>query len=160
MSLRRRSRALALQLLYQRSLVGSLVGSVNSPNGEAAGPASSSKLGALELEPRNLLRDFVVNFEVDPAVADYGGKLFLGVCEHQDAIDRLIEAQSRHWKVSRMSLVDLSLLRIACFELKFSDGSVPAATIMDEAIELAREFGSTDSASFVNGILDPIARAL
>ena len=138
-SLRRRSREMTLQLLFQREFA------------PAEGLAS---------RPVNLLRDFIQDFEMTAEIADYAGTLFRGVCENLAEIDRVIESNSRHWKISRMSLVDLSILRIAVFEMVYAIPNLKPAIAIDEAVELAREFGSTDSASFVNGILDPIARSL
>jgi N utilization substance protein B len=114
----------------------------------------------LETRPVNLLRDFIHDFEIEPIVADYAGTLFRGVCENLTEIDRLIESHARHWKIARMSLVDLSILRISTFEMVYSIPNMKPAIAIDEAVELARLYGSTDSASFVNGILDPIARRL
>lgn len=136
---RRRSREMALQLLFLRAF---------APD------------KGLEASPKGLFADFVRDFDIEREIAEYGGTLFLGVCENLEAIDRMIEAHSRHWKVSRMSLVDLSLLRIAVFEMAFLNPKLKPNIAINEAIELARLFGSTDSASFVNGILDPIARQI
>lgn len=138
-SIRRRSREMTLQLLFQREFVP----------GEG-----------LEARAVNLLRDFIHDFEIESEIADYAGTLFRGVCENLPEIDRLIEQNARHWKISRMSLVDLSILRIAAFEMVFLVPNLKPAIAIDEAVELARLYGSTDSASFVNGILDPIARSL
>ncbi|MDX9730400.1 MAG: transcription antitermination factor NusB [Bdellovibrionales bacterium] len=147
MSLRRRSREMTLQLLFQREFAPGL-----SPE---AGLAARS-----ESQPINMFRDFVANFEIEPEVADYAGVLFRGVCENLPEIDRVIEANARHWKIGRMSLVDLSILRVAVFEMTMVVPRLTPAIAINEAVDLAREFGSTDSASFVNGILDPIARQL
>lgn len=136
---RRRSREMALQLLFLRAF---------APD------------KGLEASPKGLFADFVRDFEIDREVAEYGGILFLGVCENLENIDRMIEANARHWKVARMSLVDLSILRIAVFEMGFMQPKMKANIAINEAVELARLFGSTDSASFVNGILDPIARQI
>lgn len=139
MTPRRRAREMTLQLLFLREFA----------------PAKG-----LEASPRGLLSDFVRDFEMDQEIAAYGGILFIGVCANQEAIDRMIESQARHWKLSRMSLVDLSLLRMATFEMSFMVPKLSPGIAIDEAVELARLYGSTDSASFVNGILDPIARQL
>ncbi len=143
MSVRRRSREMTLQLLFQREFVA----------GDGPGEGLASR-------PVNLLRDFIHDFEMEADVADYAGTLFRGVCENLTEIDRLVESNARHWKISRMSLVDLSILRIAAFEMVFAVPNMKPAIAIDEAVELARLYGSTDSASFVNGILDPIARSL
>ncbi len=138
-SVRRRSREMTLQLLFQREFVP----------GEG-----------LETRPVNLLRDFIHDFDIEAEIADYAGTLFRGVCDNLTEIDGLIEQNARHWKISRMSLVDLSILRIATFEMVYSIPNMKPPIAIDEAVELARLYGSTDSASFVNGILDPIARRL
>lgn len=139
MTPRRRAREMTLQLLFLREF---------------------SPAKGLEGSPQGLLSDFVRDFEMEQEIAEYGGILFIGVCANQEAIDRMIEAHARHWKLSRMSLVDLSLLRMATFEMSFMVPKLNPGIAIDEAVELARLFGSTDSASFVNGILDPIARQL
>lgn len=145
MSLRRRSREMTLQLLFQR---------------EFATSAAVGQAQGLELRPINLLRDFIHDFQMEADVSDYAGTLFRGVCENLTEIDRRIESNARHWRISRMSLVDLSILRIAVFEMVYAIPNLKPAIAIDEAVELARLYGSTDSASFVNGILDPIARSL
>lgn len=147
MSIRRHSREMTLQLLFQREFL------------PAKGPDQSLS-GGLEREPKGLLQDFIVNFEMEREVSDYAGRLFRGVCENLEPIDHLIEAHARHWKIARMSLVDLSILRMAVFEMSFLEPRIDSAVAINEAVDLAKEFGSTDSASFVNGILDPIARRL
>jgi N utilization substance protein B len=148
MTLRRHSRQVALQLLFQREFLAG-VGGI-SPSAEFA-PRG------LEAEPPVLLHDFIFNFRIEQDVASYAGTLFLGVCQHIASIDALIEKHSQHWKISRMSLVDLSILRLAIFELRFGDEKIDRPVILDEAVELAKEFGSSESAAFVNGVLDPIA---
>lgn len=136
--LRRRSREMALQLLFQTEFV---------PGGfqPAAAP--------------DMLRRFNVDFGIEPEVADYGGQLFLGVAGRMAEIDAIIQAHSAHWKISRMGLVDLSVMRIAVLEMKFLPSPLSPRIAIDEAVEIARKFGSTDSGAFVNGILDHVARA-
>lgn len=148
MTLRRHSRQVALQLLFQREFLAGV--------GSAAG-SSQSASPSFESEPPVLLHDFIFNFRIEQEVASYAGTLFLGVCQNIVSIDHLIEKHSQHWKLSRMSLVDLSILRLAVFELRFGDEKIDRPVILDEAVELAKEFGSSESAAFVNGVLDPIA---
>jgi transcription antitermination protein NusB len=130
---------MTLQLLFQREYV----------------PAEG-----LVARPVNLLADFIRDFEIPSEVADYASTLFRGVCENQSEIDQKIDMHARHWKISRMSLVDLSILRMAVFEMVFAIPNMKPSIAIDEAVELAKLYGSTDSASFVNGILDPVARDL
>lgn len=76
--------------------------------------------------------------------------------EHLEEIDALLNEKSKGWKTSRMSKVDLSILRLAVYEMKF-DEDVPVKVAINEAVEIAKAFGGDTSASFVNGILGKIA---
>lgn len=69
-----------------------------------------------------------------------------------DEIDTAIEEVSEGWKLNRMSKVDLTIMRLACYEMKF-DEDIPVSVAINEAVELAKKFGGDDSPSFVNGIL-------
>jgi|SRR3954451_15076195 N utilization substance protein B len=86
----------------------------------------------------------------------YTSALVAGVIEHQDEIDALIEEHAVDWSLERMPAVDRSLLRLATFELRWSDEVAPAVAI-DEAVELAKELSTDDSPTFVNGVLGRIA---
>lgn len=77
--------------------------------------------------------------------------------EHLEEIDALLNEKSKGWKTSRMSKVDLSILRLAVYEMKF-DEDVPVKVAINEAVEIAKAFGGDTSASFVNGILGKIAK--
>lgn len=72
--------------------------------------------------------------------------------EHAEEIDAAINESSVGWKSSRMSKVDLNILRVAVYELKYDD-SVPTGVAINEAVEIAKSFGGDESASFLNGIL-------
>ena len=145
MSIRRQSREFAVQFLYAYEF---------KPIG-----APSTGLDRLAAQPKNFLRDIEKDLEVDAQVADFAGTLFLGVCESRGEIDRLIEAQARHWKLGRMSAVDLAILRVAVFELKFLKPTTDPGVAINEALELAKLYSSKDASGFVNGILDPIAHS-
>ena len=84
-------------------------------------------------------------------------RIVMGVSSHSRAIDDLIERFSLNWKVSRMGRVDRNVLRLAAYELAF-EPDVPSRATLNEAIEIAKRFGSEDSGKFVNGILDKIAQ--
>lgn len=90
------------------------------------------------------------------SVREYAIKIYKGVLENKKALDETIAASSAHWKLNRMALVDLNILRVGAYELLHCGSEIPAAVAIDEAVELAKVFGSQDSASFVNGILDQI----
>ncbi len=90
---------------------------------------------------------------------DFAEELVRGVTEHRAAIDELLTAKSKNWSLARMARVDLSILRIAIFELLFRS-DIPKNVTINEAIEVAKKFGTEDSSSFINGILDDIAAGL
>ena len=100
------------------------------------------------------------NFEADGEIKEYATELVKGVWENHGEIDQIIQAHSQNWKVARMALVDKNILRIAVFELKFHAADVPRNVVFDEAIEIGKRFGSQESSSFINGILDNIVRGL
>jgi N utilization substance protein B len=83
-------------------------------------------------------------------------QLARGAAEHAAQIDRRIEAKSEHWRLPRMPVVDRNILRLAIYEL--DQQAVPAAVVIDEALELARQFSSDESPAFINGVLDAIRR--
>lgn len=105
--------------------------------------------------------DQVVEEGLVPAEAgmgDYARMLIEGVASHKAELDRIIGKSSKNWSVDRMPVVDRSLLRLATFELKYVD-DVPVSVSINEAVELAKEFGGEDdSHRFVNGILGRIVR--
>jgi transcription antitermination factor NusB len=123
-------------------------GESSEPAGEAS-PAS---------RPLNLDQ---VRALLDPAGPHWRfvERLVQGTISHRDAIDALIGKYSHHWKVTRMSRVDRNVLRLAAYELAF-EGEVPVKATLNEAIELAKRYGTEDSGKFVNGILDRIAQEL
>lgn len=105
------------------------------------------------------IRSFWREFEADPEGRVYADSLVRGVVAHRDRVDELIRTASTNWRLERMARVDRNLLRMAAYEL-LEQKAVPRAVILDEAIELAKQFGSEDSGSFVNGVLDRIAEEL
>lgn len=86
----------------------------------------------------------------------YADELVRGVVEMRDALDERIRAASENWRLERMARVDRNILRLGAFEL-VSRPEVPRAVIIDEAVELAKRFGTEESGKFVNGVLDRIA---
>jgi N utilization substance protein B len=83
-------------------------------------------------------------------------ELVRGTVAAAPEIDKQIEAKSEHWRLERMPVVDRNILRLAIYELGLN--AVPAPIIIDEALELARQFSSDESLSFINGLLDAIHR--
>ena len=95
----------------------------------------------------------------DLQVNDFTLKLAKGTIEHLDEIDQLIESNLKNWKLSRISKVSLSILRVAVYELKYMD-DVPTNVSINEAVELAKQYANEDDYSFINGVLGAIAREL
>lgn len=134
LSARRQSRELALQALFQLEFL--------------AGQDLKLALGY-----------FRTIMDAEPAVWTYAGELLDGVQKNRTEIDKLIQEHTSHWKLDRLALVDLNILRLATYELKFSGEQVPPAAVINEAIEIAKKYGTTDSGKFVNGVLDQVHRA-
>jgi N utilization substance protein B len=131
MTRRSRAREVALQLLFQRDF---------NPAVERA---------AMEQFARERLRD--------ETLQAFCLKLFDGVTAHQADIDQRITAAAENWRLHRMPAVDRNILRLGTFELVHDDDT-PGPVAVDEAIELAKRFGSGDSAGYVNGVLDRVRR--
>lgn len=105
------------------------------------------------------LRLYWKGAEADDDVVEFAGTLVRGVTTHRVRIDELISDASTNWKLPRMSYVDRNILRIGTFEMLELD-NVPTMVSLNEAIELGKRYGTTDSGGFINGILDRIARNL
>jgi N utilization substance protein B len=84
--------------------------------------------------------------------------LYDATLEHQPDIDPKLTATAANWRLSRMHPADRNVLRLATYELLFDPAAQPVEVVLNEAIELARRFGSKDSAAFVNGVLDKVAK--
>lgn len=138
MGSRRKGREAALQMLYQMDVAG--VGA------EDAIRAYWAHLGENE-----------ESAEIETAgVAEFANMLVRGFATHHARIDETIRTVSHHWRLERMTRVDRNILRLAAFEL-LELADVPRRVTLNEAIELAKRFGSEGSAGFVNGVLDRIA---
>src|SRR5262249_18303775 len=84
--------------------------------------------------------------------------LYDGTRKHMPEIDPKLSATAENWRLTRMSAVDRNALRMGTYELLFDPAGEPVAVVINEAIELARRYGSADSPAFVNGILDRLSR--
>ena len=100
--------------------------------------------------------DEVLSRHSSQPAADYAGVLVAGVLRHKKELDSLIESRAEHWELDRMPIIDLNLLRISLFEMLHTD-DVPAAVIMNEAVELAKRYSTEDSGRFINGMLSRVA---
>jgi N utilization substance protein B len=95
------------------------------------------------------------HFRERDKVPAYLTKLVEGVTVNQEELDALIRQHSEHWRLERMAAVDRNLLRLALYEL-LHQPAIPAKVVINEAVELAKRYGSEESGSFINGILDRI----
>ncbi|MCK5229476.1 MAG: transcription antitermination factor NusB [Desulfobulbaceae bacterium] len=132
MGARRKARELALQTLYQCE--------VNDK------PADKGFLLVCE------------HFMAGKKAMPYAKELVSGVTEKLTEIDSIIQAHAANWRIPRMSLIDRNILRIAAYELCFSD-NVPASVAINEAIEIAKRYSTEESGAFINGILDALRKS-
>ncbi|HLW67019.1 MAG TPA: transcription antitermination factor NusB [Gemmataceae bacterium] len=124
---RSRAREVALQLLFQHD---------HNPN----------------LSPQ-AIAEFAKERLRDPNLVQFCLALFDGVTKEQTVLDQRLNQASENWRVPRMPTVDRNVLRLGAYELLYTPHT-PAPAVLDEAIELARRFGTKDSPAFVNGVLD------
>ncbi len=98
-------------------------------------------------------------FGGDPEARPYADEAVRGVIEKRADLDETIRVASEHWRLERMTRVDRNVLRLGTWEL-LHKSDVPRAVILDEAVELAKTYGSEESSAFVNGVLNQIAENL
>ena len=128
MGSRHQSRERALQILFQYDIHG---------------------------KPGLWLDEFWKPLKDDEESRVFAERLVAGVQEHKNDLDALIGGYATNWKISRMQIVDRNILRLGVYELLWLD-DVPARVTINEAIELAKDFGDEEAAKFVNGVLDKI----
>lgn len=104
------------------------------------------------------LTEFLNEYSTDPAVILYAGQLVRQTHEHRQRYDELIAGVALHWDVERMPITDRNIMRMALCEMLDRD-EPPAKVAIDEAIELAKIFGTADSPQFVNGVLDAVLQS-
>jgi N utilization substance protein B len=153
---RHRAREMAMQMLYQAEMGRSPLAQIFQEFDlseyvaeEVRGAPGEGKIPPAE---HARARDLV-----DVAFG-YARRLVEGTREKQEDIDALIEEQAENWRLERMPPVDRNILRLAVYEL-LHEPDVPRLVIVDEAIELAKRFGSENSGRFVNGLLDGLLRS-
>jgi N utilization substance protein B len=133
MGARRKGRELAVQALYQIEL---------------GGEASAQTLGL-----------FWDQSDAGERAKQFAAELLAGVNDQRERIEELIRGATRHWRFERLAPVDRCVLRVGTYEL-LASAKPPTSVILDEAIEIARRFGTADSHTFINGVLDAIAGEL
>jgi N utilization substance protein B len=130
MGKRHKAREAAVQCLYQWEMTGA--------------------------DPRRILAGYWESVgAVDAGVESFAEELFLGTVEQTAEIDAMIAGQSEHWRMDRLGMVEKSILRLGVHEL-ISESDIPAAVVIDEAVELAKRFSGPEAGPFVNGVLDGI----
>lgn len=134
MSIRRKAREVAFQILYQRDV------------------SSADPQAVLQALPAHFK-----HFEVPEGAREFAESLVRGTLSELTAIDAAIEKTATHWKLTRMALVDRNVLRIAVYEL-LKMPETPPSVVIDEAIELGKLFGTAETGPFLNGILDSISK--
>ena len=127
---RTQSREIALKILYQIDLVH-------------------------EEENKSIEGFFHYNPEFSEEIKDFATKIVLGTIKHLGEIDKLVASFATNWQLKRMAIVDRNILRLACFEFMYLE-DVPSKVTINEAVELAKKYGGSDSGKFVNGVLDKI----
>ena len=107
----------------------------------------------------NLLdfEEYCIHFQVNKKAIPYAKKLLDGVQEKGDIINQLISKYAENWRLERMSVIDRNILRLAVYEVHYQD-DVPISVAINEAVEIAKRFSTDDSAPFINGILDGVAK--
>jgi transcription antitermination protein NusB len=131
MGARRKARELALQMLYQHDLSGN---------------AADTIIGTFEdlQKSKANTREFAV-------------RIFRGTLDNVAKIDEMIVAQADNWRLERMAVVDRNIIRMSVYEF-LHETDTPKLVIIDEAIEIAKKFGTQKSSQFINGILDGILK--
>ncbi|MEK6372924.1 MAG: transcription antitermination factor NusB [Acidobacteriota bacterium] len=131
MGARRKARELALQMLYQHDLSG------NSPDA--------------------IVDTFEDLQKSKPNTREFATRIFRGTLDHLGQIDEMITAQADNWRLTRMAVVDRNIIRMSVYEF-MHENDTPKLVIIDEAIEIAKKFGTQKSSQFINGILDGILK--
>jgi N utilization substance protein B len=163
-SARHRAREVALQALFamdlqqrpRRSKRADAAGeqlSKDESHPDAPPPAVPTAAPATALE---VFEGVAEHFEMPHAAHAFARELVVQVVEGCAGLDAIVSSHAKNWRVSRMAIVDRNILRLATFELAHTE--TPAPVVLNEAVELARRFGSDESPPFVNGVLDAVAR--
>jgi N utilization substance protein B len=126
MSLRRKSREYALQMLFQWEMG--------------------------KQDPSRIENGFWANARAQKSTREFANQLFENAAARAGELDPIISAHARNWRIERISAIDRAILRLAIAEL--STAGTPPKVVLNEAVELAKKFSSEEAASFINGILD------
>jgi N utilization substance protein B len=108
---------------------------------------------------KQAMADYCQSFPPEKRVFAFFNLLVNGVLDNKEALDDVIERYSNNWKIRRMACVDRKVLRLAVFEMLYC-GDIPIKVSINEAIDIGKKFGSTESGAFINGILDSVRIAM
>ncbi len=133
MGTRRKSRELALKLLFQLDF--------NKENQEPA------------------IEDFWFNHPCAPSTREFADTLVTGTLAHLKDIDQLLDKHAQHWSLDRMATIDRNILRFSAYAILYMK-EIPASVSINEALEIAKKYSNPDAGKFINGILDRIAKEL
>jgi transcription antitermination protein NusB len=147
MGVRRRAREAALKALYSIEFE-------KAKGSQEASSAATHEAPADRSEGLTLLWNQVL--ELNEETQGFADGLVAGVLANIDELNELITKTSKRWKLERMAVIDRNILRMASYEITQRD-DIPVKVSINEAIEIAKRFGSAESAAFVNGILDRVA---
>ena len=145
---RRRGREIALQVLYQADTQSHLTA-------EEALQLYGSHFARAFAETTDVSGEAPLTDEQQRVARDLATRIVRGVVGRRDDLDALLQRASRNWRLDRMARVDRNLLRVGAWELSEAT-DVPAKVAINEAIEIAKRFGTAESPAFVNGILDRV----
>ncbi|MEE9524190.1 MAG: transcription antitermination factor NusB, partial [Thermodesulfovibrionales bacterium] len=108
-------------------------------------------------DPSEIITEFWEDKKADKAVSNFADDIFRGTVKNLKQIDNIIKETAEHWVLERMAIVDRNIMRLASYEIMFRD-DIPPIVSIDEAIEIAKKYSSSESSSFINGILDKISK--
>ena len=109
--------------------------------------------------PAEVYPHFWKEHEAEDEVKSFAQGLVDGVMKEREGLDRIIAGSVDHWRIERMAVVDRNILRVAVYELAWLPDT-PSVVVLDEAIEVGKKYGSEQSGSFINGILDAVRKRI
>lgn len=127
---RHKAREIALQVLYEIDAVGH--------------------------KPEDAMKQILSRIEVSPEVAEFSFELVNGTVQNREQLDQNIKDFAPAWPIDQISLIDRNILRLAIFEI-LHDNKIPVKVVINEAVELAKTFGSNNSSRFINGVLGSVS---
>jgi N utilization substance protein B len=163
---RHTAREMAVQMLYQHDLGGSSlpqvfhhfdVGAYLAAVDEEQAEGQAEAQNAARRKAAGRAQDADKALERARAAFAHARELVEGAATHREEIDALIRSQADNWRLERMPAVDRNILRLAVYEL-LHQPDVPKLVVLDEAIELAKKYGSEQSSRFINGLLDGLLK--